>query len=45
VIRSVMNLDEVKFDDIEENGLYTSMRGQISNHIGAKSLGYNLTVP
>jgi uncharacterized cupin superfamily protein len=44
VIRPVMNLDEVKFDDIEENGLYTSMRGQISDFIGAKSLGYNLTV-
>jgi uncharacterized cupin superfamily protein len=39
-----MNLDEVKFDDVEENGLYTSSRGQISNHIGAKKLGYNLTV-
>jgi uncharacterized cupin superfamily protein len=44
VIRPVMNLDEVKFDDIEENGLYTSSRGQISDHIGAKNLGYNLTV-
>ncbi len=39
-----MNLDEVKFDDVEENGLYTSSRGQISKHIGAKQLGYNLTV-
>src|SRR5882757_4215099 len=44
VIRPVMNLDEVKFDDVEENGLYTSSRGQISDHIGAKNLGYNLTV-
>jgi len=40
----VMNIDEVKFDDVEENGLYTSSRGQISDHIGAKKLGYNLTV-
>jgi uncharacterized cupin superfamily protein len=39
-----MNLDEVAFDDVEENGLYTSMRGTISDHIGARDLGYNLTV-
>lgn len=39
-----MNLDEVVFDDVEENGRYTSSRGQISDHIGARELGYNLTV-
>jgi uncharacterized cupin superfamily protein len=39
-----MNLDEVAFDDVEENGKFTSSRGQISDHIGAKQLGYNLTV-
>ncbi len=39
-----MNLDEVKFDDVEENGRYTSSRAQIGTHIGAKKLGYNLTV-
>jgi uncharacterized cupin superfamily protein len=39
-----MNLDEVEFDDVEENGIYTSSRGQISDHIGARKLGYNLTV-
>lgn len=39
-----MNLDEVVFDDVEENGRYTSSRGQISDHIGAQNLGYNLTV-
>jgi uncharacterized cupin superfamily protein len=39
-----MNLDEVEFNDIEENGYFTSKRGQISDHIGAKKLGYNLTV-
>ncbi len=44
MIKPVMNLAEVKFDDIEENGYYTSSRGQISDHIGAKKLGYNLTV-
>ncbi|MCW5635139.1 MAG: cupin domain-containing protein [Rubrivivax sp.] len=40
----LMNLDDVQFDDIEENGYYTSKRGQISDHIGARQLGYNLTV-
>jgi len=44
VTRPIMNLDEVKFDDVEENGRYTSSRAQISSHIGAKQLGYNLTV-
>ena len=43
-MKPVMNLDEVQFDDIEENGFYTSSRGQISDHIGAQKLGYNLTV-
>ena len=43
-MKPVMNIEEVKFDDVEENGLYTSNRGQISDHIGAKKLGYNLTV-
>ena len=42
--KPIMNLDEVAFDDIEENGKYTSRRGQISDHIGARELGYNLTV-
>ena len=39
-----MNLDEVAFDDVEENGRFTSSRGKISDHIGARQLGYNLTV-
>ena len=43
-MKPVMNIDEVKFDDVEENGLYTSSRGQISDHIGEKRRGYNLTV-
>ena len=38
-----MNLDEVEFDDIEENGLYTSKRATIGARIGARKLGYNLT--
>ena len=43
-VKPIMNLDEVAFDDVEENGVYTSKRGQISDHIGARKLGYNLTV-
>jgi uncharacterized cupin superfamily protein len=39
-----LNLDELVFDDVEENGRYTSRRATISRHIGAKRLGYNLTV-
>ncbi len=39
-----MNLDDVQFDDVEDNGIYTSRRGQIGSHIGARQLGYNLTV-
>ena len=39
-----MNLDEVTFDDIEDNGYYTSSRGQIGARIGARQLGYNLSV-
>jgi len=42
--KPVMNLDEVAFDDVEENGIYTSSRATISDHIGARNLGYNLTV-
>ena len=42
--KPIMNLDQVEFDDVEENGFYTSSRGQISDHIGARQLGYNLTV-
>ena len=42
--KPIMNLDELAFDDVEENGRYTSSRGQIGTHIGARKLGYNLTV-
>ena len=42
--KPIMNLDQVEFDDVEDNGVYMSKRGQISDHIGAKKLGYNLTV-
>ena len=44
MVKPVMNLDEVAFDDVEENGRFTSSRGSIGCHIGARQLGYNLTV-
>jgi len=39
-----VNLDDVEFSDIEDNGYYTSRRAQFSAGIGARKLGYNLTV-
>lgn len=42
--KPILNLADVEFDDVEENGLYTSSRAQIGTHIGARKLGYNLTV-
>ncbi len=44
MVRPVINLDAVEFDDIEENGRYTSQRARFSDGIGARKLGYNLTV-
>ncbi|WP_439541838.1 cupin domain-containing protein [Hyphomicrobium sp.] len=44
MIKPIMNLDDAVFDDVEENGIYTSKRASIGTHIGAKKLGYNLTV-
>ena len=38
-----VNLSEVEFTDVEENGFYTSKRAQFSAGIGARKLGYNLT--
>lgn len=43
-MKPLINLDEVEFDDVEENGYYTSSRALFSERIGAKNLGYNLTV-
>jgi uncharacterized cupin superfamily protein len=43
-VKPIVNLDEVEFDDVEENGRYTSRRALFSGRIGAKQLGYNLTV-
>ena len=44
-MKPVINLDEItEYDDVEENGLYTSKRAFVGEKIGAKKLGYNLTV-
>ena len=44
-MKPVLNLDEIAvFDDVEENGFYTSRRALFSKSIGARQLGYNLTV-
>lgn len=42
-MKPLVNLDDVTFTDIEENGYYTSRRAQFSDSIGARKLGYNLT--
>lgn len=42
--KPLVNLADVTFDDIEENGIFTSSRALFSASIGAKKLGYNLTV-
>jgi uncharacterized cupin superfamily protein len=42
-MKPIANLDEVEFNDIEDNGYYTSRRALFSDAIGACKLGYNLT--
>jgi uncharacterized cupin superfamily protein len=42
--KPILNLADAEFDDIEDNGVFTSRRATISDHIGARQLGYNLTV-
>jgi uncharacterized cupin superfamily protein len=42
--KPLVNLDELEFDDIEDNGFYTSKRARFSASIGARQLGYNLTM-
>jgi len=44
MVKPMVNLDDVTFDDVEEDGLYTSRRARFSDGIGARNLGYNLTV-
>lgn len=41
--KPLVNLDDVEFNDVEDNGFYTSRRAQFSAGIGARKLGYNLT--
>ena len=41
--KPLVNLDEVEFDDVEDNGYYSSRRARFSASIGARQLGYNLT--
>ncbi|MBU6258675.1 MAG: cupin domain-containing protein [Burkholderiales bacterium] len=41
--KPLVNLDDVEFDDVEDNGYYTSRRALFSASIGARKLGYNLT--
>jgi uncharacterized cupin superfamily protein len=43
-MKPIANLDEVEFNDIEDNGYFTSKRALFSDAIGARKLGYNLTV-
>ena len=42
-MRPVINLNALRFDDVEENGRFTSRRAPISGLIGARDLGYNRT--
>jgi uncharacterized cupin superfamily protein len=44
MVKPIVNLDEVEFTDVEDNGYYTSKRALFSDRIGARKLGYNLTV-
>jgi len=44
MVKPIVNLDDVEFDDVEEGGLYTSSRARFSERIGARNLGYNLTI-
>lgn len=37
-----VNLGDVEFTDVEENGYYTLRRARFSAGIGARKLGYNL---
>jgi uncharacterized cupin superfamily protein len=39
-----VNLDDLPFDDVEDNGFYTSRRARFGASIGARKLGCNLTV-
>ena len=44
--KPLLNLDDpdLDFDDVERNGFYTSKRATVGRRIGARALGYNLSV-
>jgi uncharacterized cupin superfamily protein len=42
-MRPILNLADAEFDDVEDNGRYTSRRATLGARIGARDLGYNLT--
>jgi uncharacterized cupin superfamily protein len=44
VPKPFVNLADVEFNDVEDNGCFTSRRALFSAGIGARKLGYNLTV-
>ena len=45
MVKPVVNLDDVVFDDVEESGVETSRRrAPIIDRIGASNLGYNLSI-
>jgi len=44
VLKPFVNLADVEFNDVEDNGCFTSRRALFSAGIGARKLGYNLTV-
>lgn len=44
-MKPIINLDDIaEFEDVEENGIYTSKRAFVGSKIGARDLGYNFTV-
>ena len=42
-MKPIINLDEVEFDDVEENGIYTSQPRPVQPASARAKLGYNLT--
>ena len=43
MVKPFLNLDEVTLDETEEHGFFTSAWVNVSDRIGARQLGYNLT--
>lgn len=44
-MKPLLNIDDItEFDDVEDNGIYTSKRALFSASIGSLQLGYNLTI-